>query len=69
MNGSNRLAGLTARPKETSAEEVRRVDDVGEASDHRGHTGTSVAAFSLIGVCDAKPCASKPTEPIVVVGP
>lgn len=31
MTGSNRLAGLKARPKETTVEEVRRVDDVGEA--------------------------------------
>lgn len=31
MNGSNRLAGLKARPKTTTAEDVRRVDDVGEA--------------------------------------
>lgn len=31
MNVSNRLAGLKARPKHTSVEEVRRVDDVGEA--------------------------------------
>jgi hypothetical protein len=31
MSGSNRLAGLTARPKDTSPAEVRRVDDVGEA--------------------------------------
>ncbi len=31
MTGSNRLAGLKARPKYTTAEEVRRVDDVGEA--------------------------------------
>lgn len=31
MNGSNRLAGLTARPKDTSAEEIRLIDDVGEA--------------------------------------
>ena len=31
MNGSNRLGGLKARPKATSAEEVRRVDEVGEA--------------------------------------
>ena len=31
MSGSNRLAGLKARPKETSAAEVRMVDDVGEA--------------------------------------
>lgn len=32
MSGStNRLAGLKARPKDTSAAEVRRVDEVGEA--------------------------------------
>lgn len=31
MNGSNRLAGLKARPKDTTVEEVRRVDEVGEA--------------------------------------
>ena len=31
MSGSNRLAGLKARPKGTSVEEVRRVDEVGEA--------------------------------------
>ena len=31
MSGSNRLAGLKARPKDTSVEEVRRVDEVGEA--------------------------------------
>ena len=31
MSGSNRLAGLTARPKHTSADEVRRVDEVGES--------------------------------------
>lgn len=31
MSGSNRLSGLKARPKDTTAEEVRRVDDVGEA--------------------------------------
>lgn len=32
MSGSNdRLTGLTARPKPTSAEDVRRVDAVGEA--------------------------------------
>ena len=31
MNGSNRLAGLKARPKEATVEEVRRVDEVGEA--------------------------------------
>ena len=31
MSGSNRLAGLKARPKGTTIEEVRRVDDVGEA--------------------------------------
>ncbi|MGY9036631.1 MAG: chromosome partitioning protein ParB [Rhodobacterales bacterium] len=31
MSGSNRLAGLTARPKETGLAEVRKVDEVGEA--------------------------------------
>lgn len=31
MSGSNRLAGLKARPKNTTVEEVRRVDEVGEA--------------------------------------
>ena len=31
MNGSNRLAGLKARPKGATIEEVRRVDEVGEA--------------------------------------
>jgi len=31
MNGSNRLAGLTARPKNTGVAEVRKIDDVGEA--------------------------------------
>jgi hypothetical protein len=31
MSGSNRLAGITARPKETSLAEVRKVDEVGEA--------------------------------------
>ncbi len=31
MNGSNRLAGLKARPKTTTIEDVRRVDEVGEA--------------------------------------
>lgn len=32
MSGSsNRLAGLTARPKPASAEDVRRADEVGEA--------------------------------------
>lgn len=31
MSGSNRLSGLRARPKDTTAEEVRRVDEVGEA--------------------------------------
>lgn len=31
MTGSNRLAGLKARPKTTTIEEVRRVDEVGEA--------------------------------------
>ena len=31
MSGSNRLAGVTARPKGTTVEDVRRVDEVGEA--------------------------------------
>jgi len=31
MSGSNRLSGLRARPKGTTVEEVRRVDEVGEA--------------------------------------
>ena len=31
MSGSNRLAGLTARRKDTGAAEVRKVDEVGEA--------------------------------------
>lgn len=31
MSGSNRLAGLKARPKDTTIEEARRVDEVGEA--------------------------------------
>lgn len=31
MSGSNRLAGLTARPKDTGPTEVRKVDEVGEA--------------------------------------
>ncbi len=31
MNGSNRLAGLKARPKISTIEDVRRVDEVGEA--------------------------------------
>ena len=31
MSGSNRLAGLKARPKDTTTEAVRRVDEVGEA--------------------------------------
>ncbi len=31
MNGSNRLAGLKAKPKDTTTDEVRRVDEVGEA--------------------------------------
>lgn len=31
MSGSNRLSGLTARPKDTGAAEVRKVDEVGEA--------------------------------------
>lgn len=30
MSGSNRLAGLKARPKDTTVEEVRRIDEVGE---------------------------------------
>jgi len=30
MSGLNRLAGLKARPKDTTIEEVRRVDEVGE---------------------------------------
>ena len=30
MSGSNRLAGLKARPKGTTVEEVRRADEVGE---------------------------------------
>ena len=32
MSGSNRLAGLKARPKDTTIEEIRRVDEVGEGS-------------------------------------
>ena len=31
MSGSNRLAGLKARPKDTTVEEVRRVNEVGKA--------------------------------------
>lgn len=31
MTGSNRLPGLKARPKDTTIEDVRRVDEVGEA--------------------------------------
>ncbi len=31
MSGSNRLAGLTARPKDTTPADVRMVDEVGEA--------------------------------------
>jgi hypothetical protein len=31
MSGSNRLAGLMARPKDTGLAEVRKVDEVGEA--------------------------------------
>ena len=31
MSGLDRLAGLKARPKGMTVEEVRRVDDVGEA--------------------------------------
>lgn len=31
MSGSNRLAGLTARPKGTGPADVRKVDEVGEA--------------------------------------
>lgn len=31
MSGSDRLSGLRARPKDTSVEAVRRVDEVGEA--------------------------------------
>jgi len=31
MSGSNRLAGLKAKPKTATIEEVRRVDEVGEA--------------------------------------
>lgn len=31
MSGSNRLAGLKARSKQATAEEVRRIDEVGEA--------------------------------------
>ncbi|WP_405402757.1 chromosome partitioning protein ParB [Paracoccus sp. Ld10] len=31
MNESNRLAGLKARPKDTTVEDVQRIDAVGEA--------------------------------------
>lgn len=31
MNGSNRLSGLKARPKDTTIAEVRKVDEVGDA--------------------------------------
>jgi len=31
MSASNRLSGLTARPKDTGPLEVRKVDEVGEA--------------------------------------
>ena len=31
MSGSNRLAGLMARPKDTGSAEVRKIDEVGEA--------------------------------------
>jgi hypothetical protein len=31
MSASNRLSGLTARPKDTDPLEVRKVDEVGEA--------------------------------------
>lgn len=31
MSGSNRLAGLKARAKQVSVEDVRRIDEVGEA--------------------------------------
>ena len=31
MTGSNRLAGLRARPKDSTPQEVRRVDEIGEA--------------------------------------
>lgn len=31
MSGSNRLAGLKAKPKHTTVEDVRLVDEVGEA--------------------------------------
>lgn len=31
MSGSNRLAGLTARPKDTDPAVVRKIDEVGEA--------------------------------------
>ena len=35
MTGSNRLAGLKARPKDSTPQEVRRVDEIGEAFDLR----------------------------------
>ena len=38
MSGSNRLAGLKARPKKTTVEDVRRVDEVGEARGFLDHT-------------------------------
>jgi len=31
MTGSNRLGGLVARPKPSTVEDVRRIDEVGEA--------------------------------------
>ncbi len=31
MNGSNRLGGLVARPKPSTADDVRKIDEVGEA--------------------------------------
>lgn len=31
MTGSNRLGGLVARPKPSSVEDVRKIDEVGEA--------------------------------------
>lgn len=31
MSGSNRLADLKARPKPTTAEDIRRMEEVGEA--------------------------------------
>ena len=31
MSGSNRLAGLKSRPKPAAAEDIRKVDDVGES--------------------------------------